>query len=229
MSQENLIELWNVYVAISEGEPVSLVQWIAAIGTIAGIIGSIYTLWWFSTKGARLAGAPLGWIRIGDVCRAAIKLLESADTQTDQKKLGIDAMGSQGTETTVKAGLLVVTLESGGIALHGTDLSAKLHRRERRRILRCAKRRRAEILAQELETARQEAAELMARKPGAKTSEPGGATTGFLGGVSSVLQVPFNGDPRGQAGASLSPATRRLADECNLNSGGKPVACAGCR
>jgi len=106
----------------------------------------------------------------GEVCEAACKLLESGDTQTDQKKMGIDGFGKQTNETIVKAGLLVVTLETGGIRLTDADLSAKLHRRERRRILRCAARHRREILACELERSRQETAELMGRKPEAKTT-----------------------------------------------------------
>lgn len=216
MNKENLLELWNVYVAISEGEPVSLVQWIAAVGTVAGIIGSAYTLWWATTKAVKAGRMPFGWLSTSELCREACKLLLSSDTQTDAKKLPINGLGETPTETTVKAGGLVVCLETGLIQLFGSPFSSKLSRRECRRILSVARYVRKRILRTELERDRQVAAHLLK-----VMAQP--ATTGATGGI---LYTAMNGAPQPPpAVASLSPATRRFVEE---SLGGKPT-CPGCR
>ncbi len=160
---------------------------------VSACLVCLFAVWKAGKQGATAVRWTAGLFRGkgGEVCVAACRLLDGTDTQTDQKKLGIDGAGQEKFETTVKAGLLVVTLETADIQLHGSDLSAKLHRREKRRILRCAARRRREILARELETARAEAAELMARKP------------------APAVQPAYHGD----RGINVSPNMRKLMEE----------------
>lgn len=200
------------------------------------VVGMAKTSVVSTASGAKWAAGLFSFGKVSEVCQNACNLLLGADTQTDQKKLGINGLGQETTETTVKAGLLVITLESGGIVLHGTDLAGKLSRRERRRILSVARYVRKRILATERERDRQVAAHLlkgMGEPPNTGLKSEVFQTPGRVlcvptsaEGVPLSGQAPFNGDPY-HPGPGLSPATRRLDEGCGSSGNGKPVSCAG--